>query len=414
MSMMVRGNVRMALSSVRGSKWRSILTMTGVIVGIVAVVTVVGIGEGVKRQVSQQLSNFGNDLITVRPGKPAREMNISSASNTDAIFGMGSTVGLANNDVDIIQKSGEAKSVAPLGLVPGEVQVNDKVFVNTPVIATSPDLPAVLSHKVEFGDFWDDRNDDGNTYAAVIGKNVAANLFEENVPLGRTFNFRGQAFVVRGVLSDFANVPFSPTASFDNAIFIPYRTAASLTNNNASLYAILVKPVDAKDVEDGVAGITQHLRDAHGGQQDFAVLGPHETADSGNGVVKLLTTWIIAVAVIALIIGGVGIMNIMLLTVTERMHEIGVRKAIGATSRQILTQFITEAAVLSVLGGVVGIALSLIVDGLLYVYSDLKPVISWQAITIATGVSLATGIIFGTIPAVKAARKDPIEALRHE
>ena len=414
MSSMLRGNLRMSLSSVRGSKWRSVLTMTGVIVGIVAVVTVVGIGEGVKRQVSQQLAGFGKDLVTVRPGKPSKDTSLANAGGTDTIFGMNSALGLSTNDVDVIQKSGESKAVAPLGVVAGTVQVGDQAHDNTPVIATSPDLPSVLNQKVEFGGFWNDKIDSGSDYTAVIGKNVAANLFEENVPLGRTFNFRGQTFVVRGVLADFANVPFSPTASFDNAIFIPYRTAAALTNNNAGLSAILVKPVDADHVRDTESGVTQHVRDAHGGQQDFTVLGPDTAANSSNGVVQLLTTWIIAVAAISLFIGGVGIMNIMLLTVTERMHEIGVRKAIGATSRQILSQFITEAAVLSLLGGVIGIALSLIVDGLLYVYSDLKPVISWRAIMVATGVSLAVGVLFGAIPAVKAARKDPIEALRHE
>jgi len=414
MSAMMRGNVRMALSSVRGSKWRSVLTMTGVIVGIVAVVTVVGIGEGVKQQVSRQLTNFGKDLVTVRPGKPAKDMSLSAATQTDTVFGMGAALGLSTNDVDVIQKSGEARAVAPLGTVSGAVQVGDRTYANTPVIGTNPDLPAVLNHKVEFGGFWDDRNDETSLYTAVIGKNVAANLFEENVPLGRTFVFRGQTFVVRGVLADFSNVPFSPTASFDNAIFVPYRTAAAMTSNNAFLYTILVKPIDSKHADETVAGVDQHLRDAHGGQKDVAVLGPHQTADSGNGIVKLLTTWIIAVAAISLFIGGVGIMNIMLLTVTERMHEIGVRKAIGATNKQILAQFITEAAVLSVLGGVIGILLSLIVDGLLYVYSDLKPVISWQAIVVATGVSLAIGVVFGAIPAIKAARKDPIEALRHE
>jgi putative ABC transport system permease protein len=414
MSSMMRGNLRMSLNSVRGAKWRSVLTMMGVIVGIVAVVTVVGIGEGVKRQVAQQLTTFGKDLVTVRPGQSANNHSMSAVGGTDSLFGIHATLGLSTDDVDVVQKSGEAKAVAPLGSVAGNIQVGDKLFASTPVIATSPDLAAALNQKVEFGGFWDDRLDDGSAYAAVIGKNVAANLFEENVPLGRTFTLRGQTFVVRGVFADFANVPFSPTASFDDTIFIPFRTAAALTKNNAGLSAILVKPVDNAHVRDTEDGVAQHVRDAHGGQQDFTVLGPDRTADSSNGVIQLLTTWIIAVAVISLFIGGVGIMNIMLLTVTERMHEIGVRKAIGATSRQILAQFITEAAVLSVLGGIIGITLSLITDGLLYVYTDLKPVISWRAIIIATGISLAIGVIFGTIPALKAARKDPIEALRHE
>jgi putative ABC transport system permease protein len=265
---------------------------------------------------------------------------------------------------------------------------------------------------VAFGDFW--AKDNEAIKGAVIGRNVAADLFEENVPLGRTFIFRGETFVVRGVFADFTSVPFSPTGNFDHTIFIPYQTAASITNNDANLYTILVKPDDAKRLDATMSGIQNNLQEAHGGQKDFTVSGPHDTLDSGSGVVRLLTTWIMAVAAISLFIGGVGIANTMLLSVTERMHEIGVRKAIGATSRQILGQFILEAVVLSVTGGIIGIAISLAVDGLLYTYTDLKPVISWQAIAIATGVSLAIGILFGAAPAAKAARKDPIEALRHE
>lgn len=412
MSAMMRGNLRMALSGVKGSKWRSLLTMTGVIVGIVSVVTVVGIGEGVKRQVADQIERFGKDLITVRPGHTAKDSSITNAGSTDVVFGMGNVSGLTTNDVKVVERAEGTNIVAPLGLVAGSVQIDGKTSDRTPVLATNHDLPAALNHKVAFGDFWDKGSE--NALTAVIGRDVAADLFEENVPLGRTFVLRDQTFVVRGVLDQFPEVPFSPTASFDDAIFIPYQTAATLTRNDATLYAILVKPDKPENVHTTSEAITRDLREAHGGQQDFAVLEPGEALQTGSSVVRLLTTWITAVAAISLFMGGVGIMNIMLLSVTERMHEIGVRKAIGATSRQILGQFMLEATVLSVTGGVIGILLSLGVDGLLYAYTDLKPVISWQAIAIATGVSLVIGVVFGTAPAVKAARKDPIDALRHE
>lgn len=411
MSTMMRGNFRMALSGVRGSKWRSMLTMTGVIVGIVAVVTVVGIGEGVKRQVAAQLTKIGPDLITVRPGYAAKSDSFMATGNTDVVFGMGTVSGLTPHDVEVIRNAGGARVVAPLGVVTGTVQIGNKMFT-TPVLATNHDLPEALNQRVAFGDFWGEDNE--ATKGAVIGRNVAADLFEENVPLGRTFVLRGETFVVRGVFDDFDSVPFSPTGSFDHTIFIPYQTAASITHNDANLYTILVKPDDPKHIHATVTGIENNLRETHGGQQDFTVLGPHQSLAAGSGVVRLLTIWILAVAAISLFIGGVGIANTMLLSVTERMHEIGVRKAIGATSRQILGQFIMEAIVLSVTGGAIGILLSLAIDGLLYTYTDLKPVISWQAIATATVVSLAIGIIFGVAPAVKAARKDPIEALRHE
>ncbi len=411
MSAIMRGNIRMALSGVRGSKWRSILTMMGVIVGIVAVVTMTGIGEGVKRQVAVQFNRYGNDLITVKPGRAPQNKSLKNIDETNSVFGASTVSGLSGSDFEIVEQSADIKAGSPLGAISGTVKVDDTEYQDVPVMAASADLATVLNHKVEFGGFWPD---DNSALAAVIGKTTAIRLFEENVPLGRTFVFRGQTFVVRGVFADFSNVPFSPTANFDDTIFIPYKAAAEVTQNNAGLYAILAKPSDPARMDEAAKIITERLRSAHGGQQDFAVLNPHQAVNGDNDAVNLLTAWIFAVAVISLFIGGMGIMNIMLLTVTERMHEIGVRKAIGATSRQILWQFMLEAAVLSLFGGVLGILVSLAVDGLLYLYTDLRPVISWRIIGLATFVSLAIGIVFGTLPAVKAARKDPIEALRHE
>lgn len=412
MSAIMRGNVRMAISGVRGAKWRSTLTMLGVIVGIVAVVTMVGIGEGVKRQVAGQLTHFGANIVTIRPGKAAPNGSLSMDGGGAALFGLGSSAGLPTADVQTVQQTHDVAAAAPLGVAAGMVQVSGEKAVNPLVIGTNSDLPTVLNQKIKYGDFWDNTQESSST--AVIGKEAAIDLFGQPVPLGHSFTFRGQTFVVRGVFTAFNAAPFSPTADFDHAIFIPYQTAANLTQNNANVYVLLAKPDKAANIKPVIATITSRLRSMHGGQQDFSVLSPQQTEANGGAVVQLLTAWIMAVAVISLVMGGVGIMNIMLLSVTERMHEIGVRKALGATSRQILGQFVMEATVLSFIGGVIGIVVSLVVDGLLYIYTDFKPIISWRAIVVAVVTSLVVGIVFGTAPALKAARKDPIEALRHE
>jgi len=406
----MRGNVRMALSGVRAAKWRSVLTMLGVIVGVVAVVTVVGIGEGVKHQVAGQLTHFGKDLITVRPGAVGKTGTVGTATN-DMLFGLG-VPGLTVADVDAVRQTPGVALTAPLGLASGMVQANGQKPQNALLVSTDADLPHILNQPVAQGGFWDSSEENANV--AVIGPRAAVDLFGEPVPLGQTFTWRGQTFTVRGVFSSFKQVPFSPTASFDDAIFIPYQTAALLTQNNANVYVLLAKPDSPKHVAAVIASVTDHLRTAHGGQQDFTVLSPQQTEALGSGTVQLLTEWVTAVAIISLLMGGVGIMNIMLLSVTERMHEIGVRKALGATSRQILSQFMLEATVLSMVGGVIGVALSLVVEGILYMYTDIKPVFSWHAMLAAAIVSVAIGVLFGTAPALKAARKDPIEALRHE
>jgi putative ABC transport system permease protein len=411
MSAMMRGNVRMALSGIRGAKWRSVLTMLGVIVGIVAVVTVVGIGEGVKRQVAGTLDHYGKDLLIVRPGHVTGN-DMFSTGNTDVLFGMHTAMSLTTNDVATVEKTPGVKSVAPLGVVPGAPKVDGRSAPEVFVLGTSDELDDVLRQSVEQGDFWE--HDEGNQNVAVLGEKVASRLFGEPVPLGRSFEFRGQTFRVRGVFPQWVNVPFSPTANFNNAIFIPYQTAARVTNNDSGLYSILAKTGSADTVPKVTTALNSRLEKAHGGQRDFSVLDAKAGAEAGADVIHMLSVWIWAVAAIALFIGGVGIMNIMLLSVTERMHEIGVRKAIGATSQQILWQFLLEATVLSLVGCVIGVLLSFASIGLLYAYTNLKPVISWEAVGIATLVSLAVGIIFGTAPAVKAARKDPIQALRHE
>jgi ABC-type antimicrobial peptide transport system permease subunit len=399
----------MALSGVKSSKWRSFLTMLGIITGIVAVVLVVGIGEGVKRQIAVALNDFGDDLIIIRPEQ--EDAMTSSLGQTDVVFGMSSALNLSTADADLVSKAPGVGLSAPLGVVPGSVEVNENP-IKAQIVSSGADLPRLLHQGLEYGDFWTDSDEDA--HFAVLGQQAVYSLFDEPVPLGKSFVFRGQSFQVRGVFKPFDKVPFSPTASFDNVVFIPYKTAARLTNDSAGPYAVLAKPADERKLGDTIGSIRDKMLEARGGESDFSVLGSSQSLEVGNGFIRLLSMWILAVAAISLLMGGVGIMNIMLLVVTERMHEIGVRKAVGATSRQILGQFVLEATVLSMVGGAIGIALSTGVIGLMRVYTDLEPVISWTAIGIAAGAAIAIGVIFGSIPAIKAASKDPIEALRHE
>lgn len=407
-----RGNLKMATTSLRKAKWRSTLTMLGVIIGIVAVVTIIGIGDGMKHQVSKQIGHFGKDLITIRPGKVQQASSKAMIANSDLLFGRTSLSGLTEKDYEAVKKAPGVKLTAPLGLVTGSVVSGEGVKMSdTSIMATSPDLPQVLNQKMHYGDFFDD---DSDLSSAVIGQQVAYDLFGQTAPLGKTFTLRNQTFTVRGVFTKFNAPPLSPTANFDNSIFIPYQMADHLTGNTTEYYAILAKPADTKQLKPVIGNITDSLKKQNGGEQDFTVLDEEKSISMSSGIIDLLTTFITAVAAISLLVGGIGIMNIMLVSVTERMHEIGIRKAVGATNQQILWQFMLESTVLSVAGGLLGIIISLIVNGLMHAYTSYEPVISWSAIILATVVSVAVGIVFGTAPAIKAARKDPIEALRHE
>lgn len=411
MSTITRGNIRMALASVRSSKWRSMLTMLGVIIGIVSVVMVVGIGEGVKREIAGQIDQFGKDLITVRPGNVAVEKG-NAVTNTDLLFGLNSISGLTSRDLDTVKKSDHVRIAAPLSVVPGSVQAGKRKLDQSMVIATNGDLPKALNRSIPYGDFFGSK--DADTNVAVIGRNVAQTLFDDYVPLGQSFTFRGYTFIVRGMFDEFKTTPLSPAANFNDAIFIPYKVAEKITGNGTEMYSILAKPDKPENGKLAITSIEQRLFKAHGGEKDFSVLDQKQNLAASGDVLSLMTTMIAAVAAISLLVGGVGIMNIMLASVTERTHEIGVRKAIGATNRQILNQFVMESAVLSLVGGVVGVIISVASVYLLRIYTDLKPVVSWEAVVVATGASLIIGLVFGVAPAIKAARKDPIEALRHD
>ncbi|HEX9153203.1 MAG TPA: ABC transporter permease [Candidatus Saccharimonadales bacterium] len=411
MSAITRGNIKMALDSVRSTKWRSLLTMLGIIIGIVSVVMVVGIGEGVKHDVARQIDQFGKDLITIRPGKIQQDSG-KMAANTDLLFGMNSISGLTEKDLETIRGSSHVRLAAPLGLVSGSVKAGSIKLNNSMIIATNSSLPEALNNNVRYGEFFAAK--DESSSVAVIGRNVAEALFDDDVPLGQSFEFRGRTFIVRGMLDTFKSTPLSPASNFNNAIFIPYKVAEELTGGTVQMYSILAKPDEPGIAAAAIASIEKRMLKAHGGEEDFSVLDQKKNLESSSNVLGLITSMIAAVAAISLLVGGVGIMNIMLASVTERMHEIGVRKAIGATNRQILNQFVLESAVLSSVGGIVGVAVSLVGVFLLRTYTSLKPVVSWEAILVATLASLTIGVIFGTVPAIKAARKDPIEALRHE
>ncbi len=419
MTSFMGGDLKTAITSVRDAKWRSLMTMMGVIIGIVSVVTVVSIGEGVKHQVVSQINHLGKDLITVRPGQIVNRDEHGTITGVNMFAGYTTTGSLDDEDVRTIEHSKGVKRAVPLSAVAGTVSYDNKPYPGVTVIGTTPDLPAVLNQRVAYGDFFD--TSDSNQNGAIVGANVARDVFGQDVPLGQSFDFQGQTFVIRGVFDIFKTSPLSLEADFNQAVFIPYQVTQDLTSQKMSIYEILAQsqaggksPGEKSSSNQTAANITKNLRAAHGNQEDFTVLKQGDNLGVTNNILNLLTRLIGGIAAISLLVGGIGIMNVMLVSVTERMQEIGIRKAIGATSRQIMNQFLVEATVLSVVGGIIGVLVSLIINGVLRVLTDLQPIISWQVVALAAGVSLVVGIIFGTAPALKAARKDPIEALRNE
>lgn len=411
MKSLTRGHLKAGLDSVRGAKWRNLWTMLGIIIGVASVITIVSIGEGVKQQISHQIIHGGKNVITIRPGTV--ESNPNQAKNDISVLsGLSITGTLPSTDVATVSGTKGVTASAPLAVVSAPVSGDNGQYRKGMVIGTSPDLPGLINQPLAFGVFL--TLEDEGMNAAVLGKSAADALFNVDVPLGRTFKIHGEEFIVRGVFSDFGNIPLSDQANYNSSIFIAYDVAQRLTKDTASIYEVLAKTDSEKSLRPTIAGLHKNLQNNHGGQNNFSILRADQTLAARSTVLTLLTNLITGVAAISLLVGGIGIMNVMLVSVTERMHEIGIRKAIGATNRQILSQFMIESSILSLSGGVIGVILAFVIDGLLRFSTNLRPVISWQVVLLASGVSLAVGIIFGSVPALKAARKDPIEALRSQ
>ncbi len=405
MSNLRRGNFKLAYRSLKLAKARSFLTMLGIVIGVMSVSLVVCIGQGVKSQISHQTGRYGKSTIAIRPGKQA---SAGALLGGDSLPG-GSSALLSENDLHAVQKTKGVSYAVPLSSTTGSMRGDHTVSAPV-IIATTADFPSVITQPIAYGGFFDPED---NSKTVVLGQNVAHHLFDDEAPLGQTLVWRGQKFIVAGVFTSFNAPPFSLEANFNNAVFVPYSTAQQITGNVLGLYQIVAKANSIKAVPGVTKNITETLLRAHGGADDTSVSAAGESTGSDQ-TLHLLTLLVTGVAIIALVVGGVGIMDVMLVSVTERMHEIGLRKAIGATNKQILRQFMAEAFVLSAGGAIIGVLLSLAAIGLLRAFSSLQPVIVWPILVLSPLVAIAVGVIFGSAPALKAARKDPIEALRHE
>jgi ABC-type antimicrobial peptide transport system permease subunit len=385
--------------------------MFGVIVGVASVITVIAIGQGVSRQVTGQIHHLGKNLITIRPA----QLHPGSGHGNKSVSLFSDSVGLSSalrqSDITTVAGVNGVAASAPLTIVTGKVTGENGNYDQGFVIGTGTDLSSLLNQSMAYGSFLDD-SQQGN--AAVLGPKAAEALFDEDVPLGRSFNVRGQNFVVVGIFNSFNTTPLSQETDFNKAIFISQDTAENMTKGTAPTYEILAKASTDQQTAKVAEAIKNALGKSRGGQSNLAVLQGNQNLAANQNIIGLLTKLVAGVAAISLLVGGIGIMNVMLVSVSERTHEIGIRKAVGATNSQILSQFIVEAALLSVAGATIGVALAFAVDGFLRAFTDMRPVITWQAVVLAFGVSLVVGVVFGTIPAFKAARRDPIEALRSE
>lgn len=407
---MLRAHIKMALASLGSAKIRSFLTMFGVVIGVSSVLIAVSIGQGVKQQVLEQINQLGDDVITVIPGKSFSTDDSGKITGFNAAATQGVST-LSQQDIEAIRKIEGVSIVSPSVYIAGVASSPERPnYSGATIIATSPNIKDILATKLEYGEFFTDK--DAQKKVIVVGSNVANDLFNQRDPIGRSVTIRGEDFTVRGVLATAAESPLNVGFNYNNAIYMPIETGKNLTNGANQINQITIKVADEKNTAAISTAIKDTLLKQHDDQEDFTVIQQKDFLQATDQVFGILTSFVAAVAGISLFVGGVGIMNIMLVSVSERTREIGIRKAVGATNRQVVGQFMVEAMMLSIVGGIIGILLSFAAAYFIKLYTPIVPAISLPVIGLAFGVSVAVGIIFGIAPAIKAATKDPIQALR--
>jgi putative ABC transport system permease protein len=395
--------IRLATQAIRKNKMRATLTMLGIIIGVAAVIVMVAVGYGARTRIHQQINNLGTNMIVITPGA-AQQAGVSQGAQAFP--------NLSLKDVDKIR--GESQYVAAISpVIVGRTAVigpagNWRTLIN----GVDTDYSTIRDWQTTSGDFFAADDVRANRKVAVLGKTVAQNLFPDQDPTGGEIQIRNAVFKVVGVLS--AKGQTASGNDSDDVVLIPYTTASQTLSGRTFIPQILASTSSEQDIAAAQEEIATLLRETHNGNDDFTVRNQADLAAAAESSTRVMTFLLAAIASISLLVGGIGIMNIMLVSVTERTREIGIRMAIGARGSDVLTQFLVESIVMGILGGVAGLILGYTGAKLVGHFTGWETVISPLIMLVSVGFSGAVGVFFGYYPARKAAGLNPIQALRYE
>lgn len=403
---MYKESFLMAWASLIANKMRSILTMLGIIIGVAAVIALVSIGNGVKQDIQNSISSLGSNLLMVMPGAP-RTPGVRPSQ--------GSMKSLKVSDYQAISKLDGVKAASPY-TANSYVTIYQSKNWTTTVSGVSSNFQDVNNWTMAEGRFISSKNVENRERVAVVGQTVVKNLFAGEDPVGKEIRVKNIPFRVIGVLNSKGNGTMGNDQ--DDVIFIPYTTAMERVEGVDYLRMVYVVASDDNGIDRLQSDIENLLRVRHSikdtNLDDFNIQNMKSIMETMEQTTGTLTLFLGAVAAISLVVGGIGIMNIMLVSVTERTREIGIRKALGATYFVIVTQFLIEAVVISLMGGLIGIALGIGASKLIGLASGISTVISVPTIVLSFAFSMAIGLVFGIYPARKAAKLNPIDALHYE
>lgn len=406
MRFLINTHLHLAIDSLRQNRGRTFLSALGIAIGVASIVLILSLTGGINRLISTSSDKNNANLILVRPsnGKDATKSIISELTNASQY----SKSNLTLEDIETIKSIDGVSAVAPLAISNATITIADKSYPSSTVVATNDDLRDILNLKLKSGQFLDYSLREN---VAVLGYNTAEQIFGTTEAATRTFNYNGQQFMVVGVLEE-QNDPINfNNVDFDNAILINIKYASTF-ESSIQIQQINIRTSTTDHVDSVVKSIHDKLSAKKKSSEDFQIITGSEGLHPAGSLLSIISSMLTLVASISLIVGGVGIMNIMLVSVSERTREIGIRKAVGANSGHILLQFIFESMILSIIGGLMGFILGYIFAFLISIITPFAPHIDWQIIGITGLVSLVVGLVFGVYPALKAAHKDPITSLK--
>lgn len=407
MALLMKTHYKLARESIRRNRTRSFLTCLGIAVGVASITLIMSLTGSIQTMMNGQAKTMGSDLIVVRPAKHTDTVGVLVDGLTATNQYMTSSLTLS--DVEVIKKIDGVEAVAPIAATTATLSTDERSVASASVVGTSDSLQKIQNLQLMSGTFLSDKVYNN----AVVGKELSLQLFgTSSEAVGQTFTMGDKRFIVVGMLEATEDPINVNNIDYDNTMLMDANYLEEI-GSNLQVQQISVQAKTTDRVDSLRQQIDEKLSSAKAGDKNYEVLKGSEVSHPAGSMLTIVSGMLTLVAGVSLIVGGIGVMNILLVSVAERTREIGIRKAVGASSLNILMQFLFEALILSLAGGVLGLILGYLVAFLISVVTPFAPYVSWQIIGVTLVVSVSIGVVFGIYPAAKAARKNPIESLRY-
>ncbi len=408
MALLLRTHYKLAKTSIKENRGRSFLTCLGIAIGVASIILILSLMGSITNLIHNEIGEIGADLIVVRPNSTKDNLTNIIEELTSANTFQKSTLSL--KDVETISQIEGVSAVSPIAISTNTIVTEKNTINSVPVLGTSLDYARIESLPIRYGAFL---NEENKNRSVILGSTLSLALFNTiNSTIGKMVTIMGEKFMVVGVLDEIDKSINFDNIDYDNALIMDINALDEVTGST-QIQQINIKAANIDSLATISSNIETQLSNQRAGDNSFNVAYGDAITHPASNLFTIVSGMLATVAAISLVVGGIGVMNIMLVSVAERTHEIGIRKAVGASGRNILMQFLFEALILSILGGIFGLILGYVLAFLLSVVTPFPPYISWQIITVTFLTTIIVGIIFGIYPAIKAASKNPIDSLKH-